>query len=67
MFDGNATPNDGDANGDGDVDGNDFLIWQAGFSPGGDGGASSAVPEPAAAVLGLLVAGLAAIARRRNG
>ena len=43
---------DGDANTDGSVDGDDFLIWQTQFGSGGDG--SGTVPEPSAiAVLAL--------------
>lgn len=51
-----ANPAGGDADGDGDVDGADFLRWQRGY--GGTTSASSAnraVPEPHAAVLGLMV------------
>ena len=63
MFDGNATPNDGDANGDGNVDGNDFLIWQSSF--GSSGGNGAAVPEPTAVVLGvLLLCSLGVVGRR---
>jgi len=38
----------GDANGDGDVDGRDFLVWQQQF---GAGAAASAAPEPGSAML----------------
>jgi hypothetical protein len=44
---------DGDYDNDGDVDGDDFLGWQAEFGSGGGG--SGAVPEPASGVIVLLV------------
>lgn len=53
---------DSDADDDGDSDGQDFLIWQRNLT-GGVGGAA-AIPEPSAAVLGLIVA--AAFALRRQ-
>jgi hypothetical protein len=70
----------GDLDGDNDVDGNDFLVWQRGeadpnvlaaikanFGMTGGAGAASAVPEPSAMVLAgaLAVAGLGVL-RRRN-
>ena len=64
-FDGDATKMDGDADNDGDVDGDDFLVWQTEFGSG-DGAGSAAVPEPASALLALLAAGLLATARRRS-
>ncbi len=63
TFDGNATPNDGDANGDGNVDGNDFLIWQASFGTGSGAGGGS-VPEPTSAIIACL--GLLAVAATRG-
>jgi hypothetical protein len=62
---GSATLEHGDANGDGNVDGHDFLVWQAAIGPMPtfdafandsfvDGGFGTAVvPEPAALVLWL--------------
>jgi hypothetical protein len=55
----------GDADLDGDVDGNDFLVWQqrlTGASPG-EAAASNQVPEPAA---GILLAALGVWAARRR-
>ena len=46
----------GDANGDGAVDGADYLVWQRQL---GSGGASAAVPEPAALTLAILAVPLA--------
>jgi hypothetical protein len=54
---------DGDADNDGDVDGDDFLVWQDEFGSG-DGAGSTAVPEPASALLALLAAGLLVIVRQ---
>ena len=46
----------GDANSDGDVDGNDFLVWQAhfGISVGGGSASAAAVPEPSTIILSLV-------------
>jgi hypothetical protein len=41
----------GDADGDGDTDGRDFVIWQRNFSPGSNLTSSISVPEPACIVL----------------
>ena len=70
----------GDFDGDSDVDGNDFLVFQRGFGSTFDasdladfknnfgthaaGAVAGAVPEPAAAVLMLVAAGLLAGGRR---
>jgi hypothetical protein len=60
-----AAREDGDADGDEDVDGNDFLIWQQQVTGSGAVGAGSAVPEPGslalvtAALGGLLLRGRA--------
>jgi hypothetical protein len=58
-------PADGDD--DGDVDGADFLIWQANLGAPSGGGAA-AVPEPASwlLALGAAVAALRFGARRRK-
>ena len=52
----------GDADGDGDVDGDDFLTWQSQFGNVAGSGSNTAVPEPAAAMLaglcGLAILGL---------
>lgn len=73
-------PGDADFNSDGDVDGQDFLMWQRGESPqplspadlalwqaefgGGAIASGTSIPEPAALALGLI--GLAAIGRRKR-
>jgi hypothetical protein len=78
-----ATPGqDGDFDGDGDVDGNDFLKWQRGESAGGMttteldlwkgnfGNATSAVaavPEPATDALGAALVAVVCAVRRRRG
>ncbi len=59
-----ATHFAGDANTDGDVDGDDFLIWQRQINIGQSAVASASVPEPATA--GPALAGLMALACRRN-
>lgn len=72
---------DGDFDGDGDVDGNDFFVWQRGNSPNGIGSGDlglwqsnygsplvanvSAVPEPSAILLGT-IACLLGIGTRRS-
>jgi hypothetical protein len=69
----------GDYDGDGDVDGNDFLFWQLGQSPNGatagdldqwkagfgQGGGASAVPEPTGALLAATAIGLLAVRLHR--
>jgi hypothetical protein len=57
-----ATLNDGDADGDLDVDGGDFLVWQRQFAAA-EGGAVS-VPEPACLALLMMIG--AALTRRRR-
>ena len=44
----------GNADFDGDTDGDDFLIWQSEFGSGEASG-SPAVPEPSAVLLGILL------------
>jgi autotransporter-associated beta strand protein len=61
---GTANLEDGDANGDDDVDGDDLLAWENQF--GTATAAASAVPEPGAALLALLAAPLALLARRKR-
>jgi hypothetical protein len=72
----------GDFDGDGDVDGRDFLVWQRGESPSplsatdladwqtnyGTGGlaAISAVPEPTAMSLMMLISSMIAVRRSRR-
>ena len=61
-----ANKTDGDYDNDGDVDGDDFLGWQAEFGPGG-GSASGIVPEPATALLMVvLVSAVACFQRCRR-
>jgi hypothetical protein len=59
-----ATHFDGDANGDAQVDGNDFLIWQRQLGQLQSVAATTAVPEPAAVLLAL--GACAAQVRRRK-
>ena len=61
-----ATLANGDADNDGDVDGDDFITWQANFSPVGNLN-GAAVPEPATAVLAMLVVIGFILARRKTG
>jgi hypothetical protein len=58
-----AVKGDGDYDNDGDVDGDDFLGWQAEFPSPGSGVGSSAVPEPAAILLAILL-GIGAVMLR---
>ncbi|MGI9429914.1 MAG: hypothetical protein ACR2NM_14730 [Bythopirellula sp.] len=49
---GSASQQTGDANGDTDVDGRDYLLWQRNFSPAsGNPIASLTIPEPSTALL----------------
>jgi hypothetical protein len=50
-----ATHQQGDADGDGDVDGRDFLTWQSQFGAASAGAAGQGVPEPAALSLAMVV------------
>ena len=50
---------------DGDVDGDDFLGWQAEFGSG-EGSGSAAVPEPASLTLLFVVAAAASLWARRH-
>jgi hypothetical protein len=64
-----ATPLQGDADLDGDVDGHDFLLWQLQIGPvpaagSGSGAGLANVPEPAAVVL--FVTGVLALAAARR-
>lgn len=56
----------GDADADGDVDGNDFVIWQRQLGQGAAVGAASAVPEPAGVAILMAACGAAAARRRRR-
>jgi T5SS/PEP-CTERM-associated repeat protein len=57
-----ATRAQGDADGDADVDGNDFLIWQRNVGAAGAETLQSAVPEPTSGAL--LIGGICAIVLR---
>ena len=63
VLTGDADARDGDADGDHDVDGNDFLVWQRtlGTAPPG---AVAAVPEPGASLLALAALAIPAAMRR---
>jgi autotransporter-associated beta strand protein len=60
---GSATPQQGDADGDLDVDGADFLTWQQELNLPAAAPAGAAVPEPAG--LALAACAIAAVGRRR--
>jgi len=64
---GTATLATGDANDDGNVTGADLAVWQAQFGPGAAVAGASAVPEPTAWWMAVVVAltSLAALPRRR--
>jgi hypothetical protein len=53
---------DGDADGDGDVDGADFVVWQTNF-PFMSSSGTSPVPEPSSIVIGSVI-GIIVISRR---
>jgi hypothetical protein len=55
----------GDADADGDSDGNDFLVWQCQLGMTGAAAAQNATPEPATGLLVLGAAVAGAIMRRR--
>jgi T5SS/PEP-CTERM-associated repeat protein len=63
-FGSGITHPEGDADRDGDVDGDDFLRWQSQFGSGAGSAASQPVPEPAA--VGLIVLLFSAAACRRG-
>lgn len=63
---GSATVAMGDADGNGIVDGVDFLVWQRHFTPAAAAPVSQQVPEPQAAALALL-AGIGLLRRQRTG
>lgn len=56
----------GDADNDDDVDGADFLIWQRNVGMTASTGAATAVPEPSAPLLGVIVGLATTIVRRRR-
>jgi hypothetical protein len=53
-----------DGNGDGQIDGQDFLIWQRGLGSSSVVASAGSVPEPATAALA--VCGLSLLVRRRT-
>jgi hypothetical protein len=54
-----------DGNGDGTVDGQDLGVWEQGFGGGGATVYVNAIPEPSAALLGILSAAMAILVRGR--
>lgn len=62
---GQTNHNNGDANGDGTVDGADNLAWQQQLGSTAAAPAFGAVPEPAAAALAIVAALVAATVRRK--
>lgn len=64
---GTASTPQGDANGDHDVDGSDFLLWQRNFSDSGlNDIAGNTVPEPASIVIGVWWLLIASASNRRR-
>ncbi|MEQ8208227.1 MAG: hypothetical protein RH917_00220 [Lacipirellulaceae bacterium] len=61
-----ADPATGDANGDGEAEGSDFLIWQGEFTVGSSLASSRVVPEPSSGVATLLGLLLLLPTRRRS-
>ena len=61
-----ATNATGSADGDTDVDGNDFLIWQRNVGNTSVVATAGAIPEPAAGLLALIALALAPSLRRRG-
>ncbi|MCA9233844.1 MAG: hypothetical protein KDA44_00120 [Planctomycetales bacterium] len=62
-----ASPGDGDATGEGAVNGGDFLAWQREYGNGKAFAPPSVVPEPHSAALALIaVAVVAGAARQRH-
>jgi hypothetical protein len=57
----------GNADGDADVDGADFLQWQRSLVPPATAPATAAIPEPAGLALALAAAAAAALVGRRGG
>jgi hypothetical protein len=56
----------GDADGDNDSDGRDFLIWQRNFGATSASGTLATIPEPTTLTLLAGSAGLMSYARRRR-
>ena len=59
-----ANPAGGDADGDGDVDGPDFMRWQRGVAKSASLLDYRAVPEPPSLVMGVVMAAVLALPRR---
>jgi hypothetical protein len=61
-----ANHHDGDADGDFDVDGADYLVWQRQLGSSSAVAATGAIPEPATWMLLSFAAGGGTLARRRR-